>query len=108
MASGNLSVGGACTVVSFRRVGPASMAGIVPVISLPVTGEAKGIVGACGISTDVVLSEGVGAELLNDWRPIGVGEVSEGITGAGAAGLAPASSSAGGGTVGRVSARFFS
>ncbi len=94
MASGNLSVGGTCTVVSLRPVGPASMAGIVPVISLPVTGEAKGIAVACGISADAVPSEAFGAELLNDCRPIGVGEVSEGIAGAGAAGLAP--SSAGG------------
>ncbi len=58
------------------------MAGIVPVISLDDIGETVG----CGIATDAVASDAFGAELFSDCRPIGVGEVIEGVIGAGAAG----------------------
>ena len=46
---------------------------------------ACGIAAGCGIATVAVPS---GVVLLNDCRPIGVGEVIEGIAGAGTAGLA--------------------
>jgi hypothetical protein len=46
----------------------------------------------CGIGTDAVLSEAFGAELLNDCRSIGIGEVIEGGAGSGMTGLAPTSS----------------
>jgi len=49
---------------------------IVPVISLPVTARPKGIAWLRDFNRRV-LSEAFGAELLNDCRPIGVGEVSE-------------------------------
>jgi hypothetical protein len=68
------------------------------------TGEAEGIAGIGGISTDAVLPEAFGAELLNDCRPIGVGEVIEGVTWAGAAGFS--SLSAGGCAEGAGSLEF--
>src|SRR5206468_2825533 len=58
--------------------------------------------GACGITTDAAPSELAGAGTLMDWRPIGVGDVIEGmIEGmAGAAGLAvSAGSGADGGSL---------
>jgi hypothetical protein len=48
-------------------------------------GKAAGIAAGCGIATVAIPSV---AGLLNDCRPIGVGEVIEGCAGAGAAGLA--------------------
>jgi hypothetical protein len=80
MASGNLSVGGTCTIESFRPEDGAvtvATAGIAPVISLAVTCEAEGAAVAAGIG------EVSGGAALKDCRPIGVGEVSEGIIGAG-------------------------
>jgi hypothetical protein len=71
-----------------RLIGAGGAAGIVPVISLDDTGEAEGIAGICGIATDAELSEPLGAELLSDCRPIGVGEVIEGVAVSGIAGLA--------------------
>ncbi len=64
------------------------MSGIVPVTSLA---EAIEVPVACGIATDAVPSITFGPELLSDCRPIGVGEVIEGASGAGVAGLAPLS-----------------
>ena len=63
-------------------------------ISLADIGEATGAAAACGIATEAVLSSVFGAELFCDCLPIGVGEVIEGIAGAGICDLAP--SSAGG------------
>ena len=92
IASGSLSVGGTCTKPSLRPPGAVCTAGIAPVISLADTGEVVGIEVVCGIVADAVLSEsfGAGLGLLSDCRPIGVGEVIEGVTGSGVAGLAPA------------------
>ena len=53
------------------------------------------------MATDAAPSAALGAALLSDCRPIGVGEVIEGAAGAGMAGLAP--SSAGGGAEGACS-----
>ena len=61
---------------------------MAPVISPADTGEAVGIAAACGMATDAAPSVAPGAGLLNDCRPIGVGEVIEGVAGAGIAGLA--------------------
>src|SRR5450631_3003275 len=61
-------------------------------MSLAESGEADGIAAFGRISAGAVPSEAFGAEPLNDCRPIGVGDVIEGMTGAGAAGLAASSS----------------
>ena len=64
-------------------------------------GEAAGTAG-CGIATDATLSLAAGAEPLSDCRPIGVGEVIEGVTASGVAGLALLSAggwAAGGGSL---------
>src|SRR5258707_12175463 len=53
------------------------------------------------MATDAAPSAALGAALLSDCRPIGVGEVIEGAAGAGIAGLAP--SSAGDGAEGACS-----
>jgi hypothetical protein len=60
-------------------------------MSLAESGDADGIAGFGGISADAVPSEAFGVDPLNDCRPIGVGDVIEGMTGAGAAGLAASS-----------------
>ena len=52
---------------------------------------ATGADGDCGISIDAMVSGALGAALLSDCRPIGVGEVNEGVSWSGAAGLAPPS-----------------
>src|ERR1700692_1333471 len=90
MPSGNRSVGGTCTIESLRLPGDAGAIGIEPVMSLDDIGEAAGTAG-CGIATDETLALAAGAELLSDCRPIGVGEVIEGVTASGVAGLAPLS-----------------
>jgi hypothetical protein len=71
-----------------RLVGAAVVVGIVPVISLADTGEAEGVGVVRGIGTD---AEAFGTEPLSDCRPIGVGEVIEGVAGSSVAGLAPSS-----------------
>src|ERR1700704_1403529 len=91
MASGNLSVGGTCTIVSLRLIGGTCATGTEPVISLVESGEADGIAAFGGISADAVPSEAFGVAPLNDCRPIGVGDVIEGMTGAGDAGLTASS-----------------
>src|SRR5258708_3975618 len=53
------------------------------------------------MATDAAPSAALGAALLSDCRPMGVGEIIEGAAGAGMAGLAP--SSAGGGAEGACS-----
>jgi hypothetical protein len=63
-------------------------AAIVPVASLPAASEAGGAASVGGIGIEAVLSDGAAA--LNDCRPIGVGEVIEGIAGAGMAGFSAA------------------
>src|ERR1700730_8962011 len=60
-------------------------------MSLVESGEADGVAAFGRISADAVPSEAFGADPLNDCRPIGVGDVIEGIAGAGAAGLAASS-----------------
>src|ERR1700676_1859861 len=75
IASGSLSVGGTCTMPSLRPDDAGAMSEIVPVVSLLDAGEAAG---ACGITTAAVPSITFTPELLNDCRPIGVGEVIEG------------------------------
>src|SRR5882757_6009397 len=95
MPSGNFSVGGTCTRLSLRLPGAAGTAGIVLVTSAAATGAA--LIG--GIATDAVLSGALGAEVLSDCRPIGVGEV---IDGAGAAGLALFSAGDGAGACGSL------
>src|SRR5882757_6756761 len=67
--------------------GLALICGIVPVMSAAVIGAATGAV-ACGITTDAVLSAAAGAGAFIDCRPIGVGDVIEGMAGAGIVGLA--------------------
>src|SRR6202035_4218678 len=103
MPSGNRSVGGTCTIESLRLPGDAGAAGIEPVMSLDEIGETAGSAGCgCGIATEAMLSEAAGAELLSDCRPIGVGEVIDGVTASGVAGLAPLSAggwAAGGGSL---------
>src|SRR5258705_11808931 len=81
-------------------IGVAGTVGIVPVISPSGAGEAEGA-WVCGMATDAAPSAALGAALLSDCRPIGVGEIIEGAAGAGMAGLAPAS--AGGGAEGACS-----
>src|SRR6202158_552134 len=83
MASGSLSVGGTCTIESLPPASAACMAGMLPVISLADIGKAVG----CGIATDAVASDALGAEPFRDCLPIGVGEVIEGVGGAGTTGL---------------------
>src|SRR6202043_2720532 len=84
IASGSLSLGGICTTDNLRPVGPLCWVGIVPVISLDDTGVAAGAAIAGGITTDARLSSA--GEVLSDCRPIGVGEVIEGVPGEGVAG----------------------
>src|SRR5882757_7145568 len=76
--------------------GLALICGIVPVMSDAVIGAATGAA-TCGITTDAVLSAAAGAGAFIDCRPIGVGDVIEGMAGAGIVGLAL---SAGGGAAG--------
>src|SRR5205085_11911948 len=70
--------------------------GIVPVMSPDGVGGGIGVA-ACGIGTEV-LSGAPGAGALNDCRPIGVGDVIEGIAGAGA-GLALSAGAVTGGSL---------
>src|SRR3984957_14477753 len=86
IASGSRSVGGIGTKVSFPLPGVVGWDGIVPVTSL----------GVCGIASDAVLSAASGAAVLNDCRPIGVGEVIEGDAGTAGAGMAGLAVSPGG------------
>src|SRR5439155_13480009 len=79
MPSGSRSVCGTCTVPSLPLAGAAGMA---PVMSVAVIGDAK----VCGIAT-CALSSVFGADVLFDCRPIGVGEVIDGAAGAGISGL---------------------
>src|SRR4030095_9237309 len=86
MPSGSCSVGGTCTTPSLPGVviaGAGARAGIVPVISFPVIGEA----GICGIAICELLSR-CGAAVWWDCRPSGVGEVIDGDAGAGMRGAA--------------------
>src|SRR5882762_7154696 len=80
--------------------GLALICGIVPVMSAAVIGAATGAA-ACGITTDAVLSGVIGRGALSDCRPIGVGDVIEGMAGTGIAGLALSAggSAAGGGSL---------
>src|SRR3954452_19111956 len=101
MPSGSFSPGGTWIIASFARLVPDS----APVTSL----EAAGGVGAavCGISTEAVplgLVTDPGAALFCDCFPIGGGEVIEGVTCSGAAGLL----STGGGARGAGSLDVFS
>src|ERR1041385_4270045 len=98
MASGNCSPGGIWIVVSLRPDSGAAAAagsacGIVPVMS---PGGAGCGVTIRGIGTGL-LSGAPDAGGLNDCRPIGVGEVIDGIAGAGA-GLAFSTGAATGGS----------
>ena len=103
MPSGSLSVGGTCTIESLWLPGEAGAVGIEPVMSLDEIGEAAARAAVAG-SQPRRRSSAAGAELLSDCRPIGVGEVIEGVTASGVAGLAP--SSAGGWAEGGGSLEF--
>jgi hypothetical protein len=86
MASGSLSVGGTWIIASLPVLNDDGESGIVPVTSpvADIDGEAL----SCGMvreATPLLVADVV---LLNDCRPIGVGDVIEGIIGAGAE-LAP-------------------
>src|SRR5258705_4750902 len=82
-------------------IGVACAVGIVAVTSPSGAGGAEGGAWVCGMATDAAPSTALGAALLSDCRPIGVGEVIEGAAGAGIAGVAP--SSAGDGAEGACS-----
>src|SRR5207245_1944221 len=80
----SFSLGGTWTVPSRARLAPDS----APVTSLEGAGGAAA--GARGISTDAELpgfGTGAGAALFWDCLPIGIGEVIDGVTCSGAAGL---------------------
>src|SRR3954467_12470373 len=84
MPSGSFSVGGTWMIASFVRLVPDS----APVTSLEAGCGA--VAGTGGISTEAELPElaaGAGAALFWDCRPIGVGEVIDGVTCSGVAGL---------------------
>src|SRR5436305_13680277 len=90
MFSGSCSFGGIWIVVSLRPAGGGagvggSACGIVPVMSAAVIGAANGAAAACGIVAEAAVSETAGVGALSDCRPIGVGDVIDGI--AGTAGL---------------------
>ena len=76
MASGSLSVGGTAIIASLLWPDVAGESGIVPVTSLAT--DAEGATAFCGIGTDATPSALPVAELLNDCRPIGVGDVIDG------------------------------
>lgn len=84
IASGSFSVGGTWIIASLPVLEEAGETGIVPVTSpgADIEGEAE----FRGMATEAMLSP---VALLNDCRPIGVGDVSDGIIGADVAGLAP-------------------
>src|SRR5580698_5184777 len=84
MASGSLSVGGTWIIASLPVLNDDGESGIVPVTSpvADIDGEAL----SCGMVREATPLLDV--VLLNDCRPIGVGDVIEGIIGAGAE-LAP-------------------
>src|SRR5882757_2779359 len=94
MLSGSRSVGETCTRPGLPLAGIDGGAGIAPVMSAGLIGEAA----ACGIAS-CALSSLFGAAVLFDCLPIGVGEVIDGAAGAGIEGAAPVSAgeSAGGG-----------
>src|SRR4051794_41815734 len=83
MPSGSFSVGGTWIIASFARLVPDS----APVTSLEAGCGAAA--GTGGISTEAELPElaAAGAALFWDCRPIGVGEVIDGVTCSGVAGL---------------------
>src|SRR3954471_7001240 len=84
MPSGSFSPGGTWIIASFARLVPDS----APVTSLEAGCGAAA--GSGGISTEAELPElaaGAGAALFWDCRPIGVGEVIDGVTCSGVAGL---------------------
>src|SRR3954453_3750532 len=83
MPSGSFSVGGTWIIASFARLVPDS----APGTSLEAGCGAAA--GTGGISTEAELPElaAAGAALFWDCRPIGVGEVIDGVTCSGVAGL---------------------
>src|SRR4051794_3094216 len=100
MPSGSFSVGGTWIIASFARLVPDS----APVTSLEAGCGAAA--GTGGISTEAELPElaAAGAALFWDCRPIGVGEVIDGETCSGVAGLFSTGGGAcGAGTGGEIS-----
>ena len=85
MASGSLSVGGTWMIASLSVL---DESGIVPVTSLAAEAEDETLF--CGMASEAIPSLLPDVTLLNDCRPIGVGDVIEGSVCAGIAGLAPA------------------
>src|SRR6478672_466514 len=85
MPSGSFSLGGTWTWPSFARLEPDN----APVTSFAAAGGGGAAAGTCGISTDAVPAGVVtvtGAVLFCDCRPIGVGDVIDGVTCSGVAG----------------------
>jgi hypothetical protein len=85
MASGSRSVGGTWIIASLPVLDEFGESGIAPVTS-PADENEDALF--CGIGTEAMLSLAPVAA-LKDCRPIGVGDVIEGVVWAGIAGLAP-------------------
>jgi len=86
MASGSRSVGGTWIIASLPVLDEFGESGIAPVTS-PADENEDALF--CGIGTEAMLSLVPVITLLKDCRPIGVGDVIEGVVWEGIAGLAP-------------------